>query len=155
MSVVPGISAQILIEDEVAEEHEDLDEIQVKHDDPAIAEYQATHTVSKYIESVTDQSFVIKLALDRPFSTNMDSKVRFYVSVDGIPAWTSTAARPRVKEHDGHWEDEVEGVKEGKGRGCVMRKFRFSEIKTSEIAFPPLFQTASSLCRVLTKLNHI
>lgn len=58
--------------------------------------------------------------------------MRFHIKLDGIPVWISTAARPRVRENGGEWEEVVEGVKEGKGRGCVVRKFRFAEIKTSE-----------------------
>lgn len=127
-----GISAEILIGGTAAVEHADRDEIQVKHDDPEVAEYQASQTVSNYIESITDQSFVVKLALSPSYSRRMDSKIRFYISVDGKEVWIGTAARPRVQANDGYWEEEVEGVKEGKGHGCTIRKFRFAEIKTSK-----------------------
>lgn len=132
---LPGITAQILVADTPAHEHPNDDEIHVKHPDPAIAAYQAAHTVSNYIKSVTGEPFTVKLALDAPYSDSMDSKVRFYVYLDGILAWISTAARPRVKDNDGHWEEEVAGVKSGKGAGCRMRKFEFAEIKTSEFVF--------------------
>ena len=40
--------------------------------------------------------------------------------------------RPGLEKNGGKWEDEVRGVKEGKGRGCTVREFRFVGIGTSK-----------------------
>jgi hypothetical protein len=130
---LPGIEAQVFVNGETATEYADEDEIQVEHASPEVAKYQASRTISKYIEAESDHPVSIKLSVDPPYSVNMDSKVGFYISVDGIPAWESTCSRPAVKKNGGHWDDEVLGVKEGKGRGCREKKFRFVAIKTSKL----------------------
>jgi hypothetical protein len=132
---LPGISASILIAGIPIHEHPDLDEPSIEHFDPAVSKYQTSVLVSNYIESVTDNEFTIKLTLGLPHSRTMDSKVRFHITLDGIPVWISTAARPAVQRNGYEWEDEVEGVKEGKGQACTVRKFRFQEIKTSKSPF--------------------
>jgi hypothetical protein len=139
----PGITASILIAGKPAHEYPDLDEPSIEHFDRAVSEYQTKRLTSNYIESVTDNEFTIKLTLGPPDSRGMDSKVRFYIKVDGKGVWEATAAKPRVKENGDEWEEEVEGVKEGKGHGCKLRKFRFAEIKTSKYPFLPLCFFAS------------
>ncbi|RDL33034.1 uncharacterized protein BP5553_08473 [Venustampulla echinocandica] len=134
MAIAPylqGITAQILINGVPTEEYDDPDPIAPKHADPAVARYISKHTISKYIVSETNQVFSIKLLVAKPYSNIMDSKCGFHIVIDGVPAWTSTCARPRVKENGGTWEDEVMGVKVGKGRNCVVRNFRFAEITTN------------------------
>lgn len=131
-TLYPGITASILIAGRPTYEHPDLDEPSIENFDPAVSEYQTRRLTSKYIEAVTDNEFTIKLTFGPPDSRGMDSKVRFYVKVDGKENWEATAARPSVEKNGGMWEEEVEGVKVGKAHGCRLMKFRFAEIKTSK-----------------------
>ncbi|KAF4632647.1 hypothetical protein G7Y89_g5474 [Cudoniella acicularis] len=128
----PGITAEILVNGHPAYEYDDPDKTEADILDSDADKYKASVTISKYIKSETNQDFSIKVAVSPPHSNKMGSKTVFNISVDGVPAWISTAARPAVKKQNGVWEDVVCGVKQGKGKGCKLQTFRFVEIKTTD-----------------------
>jgi hypothetical protein len=131
LTSLPGITATVLIDGAVAPEIPDPDEIQVSHKNPRVAHHQTNVTVSRYIQCVTDEPFSIKLKVEPPYRIDCP-KLGFEIKVDGKAAWTATAARPRLRESNGKWEIEIEGVKEGKG-------IRFVEIATGMFILLPLF----------------
>lgn len=139
LPLCPGLTAEILISYSPAIEHPDPDDIKLVHEDPAVRDYQAARTVSTYIESVTGQPFSIRMSVGMPAGhVGMGhAKLSMDVEVDGIPVWTMICPRPWFKhqEKGAVWSDEVNGPKEGKGRGCVERRFAFAKIETGELFF--------------------
>ncbi|KAK0118013.1 hypothetical protein ONS95_012324 [Cadophora gregata] len=136
LDIVEGLTAEILINGEPAQEFDDPDEIQVEHQDPAIRRHQMKHTVSKYIESKSGQKFSIQMTVGRPLGhANMaHPKLTMDVEVDGIHAWTLICARPWFKHNEdgAEWTDVLTGPKNGKGHGCTTREFSFLKIQTSK-----------------------
>jgi len=136
---IPGIEVTILVDGEPAQEHDDPDEIQIQHEDPQVVAYQAARTISKYIESLDSQPFSIRCKVSEPLGhpKMIYSKLVIEIEVDGIPVWTCFCPRPFFKKNpEGIWEDEVTGVKEGKGRGCTEKELRFAKIETGMFIFP-------------------
>lgn len=132
---LPGLAVTVLVNGTPATEHDDPDEIQVEHEDHEVVAYQIARTVSKYIESITGQHFSIKFEVGPPLGHEgmIYTKFVIEIEVDGIPAWTCFCDRPFFKKHPGGtWEDQVEGVKEGKGRSCTLKEFKFAKIETSK-----------------------
>jgi len=95
------------------------------------AVHQGLRTVSTYIPSTTGAPFSIHMPVAPPYKIDC-SKLHFDIRVDGKKVWTSTCGRPWLEKNGGRWEDEVRGVKEGKGRGCTVRDFKFVGIGTSK-----------------------
>lgn len=121
-----------------APEHEDTDEIQVDHEDPDVAEFQAARTLSKYIEAITGENFSIMFEVTAPLghADMVYTKLIFEVYVDGIEAGKAFCGRPFFKNGGATWEHTMEGVTDGKGIKCTLKKFLFAKIETS---ISPLF----------------
>jgi hypothetical protein len=132
LSTLLGLTAEVLIGGVASHEYDDEDEINIQHDDAAVREYQAARTVSKYIKSVTGERFSLKFTVGPPLGhTGMVyTKLLFQIYIDGIFVWQTFCARPDFKKMT-EWEDEVDGLKEGKGRGCTKKEFIFAAIETS------------------------
>lgn len=135
--VQPGIAATILIDGQPATEHQDTDDVEVVHTDPVIAKYQASRTVSTYIESESEKTFSIKLSVGLPYGhKKMEcSKLGFHVVVDGVQATEVHCPRPwwKAQEDEAAWENEIKGVEEvAKGkRDGTLKEFKFAHISTS------------------------
>ncbi|KAE8451165.1 hypothetical protein EG329_004837 [Mollisiaceae sp. DMI_Dod_QoI] len=139
--LVPGISATILINGFSATEYPDPDDIQVEHINRRVAEYQTRHTVSTYIESISDSPFTLKFAVGPPFgSKDMDdSKIGFEINIDGNEAGQKWCPRPFFKNnpHKTEWSEELVGVKEkvvNSKRKFTERGFRFAGLDTNSDA---------------------
>lgn len=77
---------------------------------------------------------MIKVKIEPPYRIDC-SKLGFVCCVDGREVWTLHAARPRLHESGGRWEETVEGPKEvepGKKRIFEQKPFRFNKVLTSE-----------------------
>lgn len=132
-----GVTAEILINGALAQEHEDIDEIQVKHASRVVAEYQEKRTVSKYIQSQTGQEFTIKFTVGPPHvkGKNMDqTKLGFHVYVDGNFAGKVWCEKVFFKKNEAGtvWTEEMKGIKVGKGAKCAIRNFAFTAINPSK-----------------------
>ncbi|KAE9368746.1 hypothetical protein N431DRAFT_547659 [Stipitochalara longipes BDJ] len=143
LDTLPGIEVKIASNGDPLPEHEDIEGPNSKHADPIVAEYQNSRTVSVWIESETGAEFSIMLSVGNPIvdatkTKNKMSyiKLKFYSEVDGQHAWVSECPRRWFNDRPGQkrrtsWKDEVLGPKQGKGRGCKLRKFKFAKIETN------------------------
>jgi len=139
LATLPGIEVDILINGKLSQTYPNLDEIQVEHPDPLVAEHQAARTVARWVESVTDQNFSVRLRVGPPAGFKQDSKkkmqytkIGFHVFVDGVKVASAWCPRPWFKEQPAGavWEQTIEGVIEGgtRIRSYDLRKFRFAKI---------------------------
>ena len=132
---VPGIAASIICNGSVLEELQDPHDIQVDHEDPEIKEHQQLRTVSRYIESIEDAFFSIKLNVTPQYKMMDVAKLGFHIKVDGNEVKPEPiCARPVLKRQKGRWEGVVSGVREGiikRVMTCDLKKFKFSKITTS------------------------
>ncbi|RDW72997.1 hypothetical protein BP6252_06904 [Coleophoma cylindrospora] len=157
LDTCPGITVEILSNGNPLNEYADTDHDRTKLPAGIATEagkYQHSRTVSTYVcipssalpsASSAPSSgpgtaaqnlapkFAIRMTVSPPY--RMDSaKLRFDMAVDGIPVWISHCARPdynKLVKTKTPWVEGVEGVKEGKGRGCLMRAFRFGKLDTT------------------------
>jgi hypothetical protein len=148
LDTLPGLEATILANGIPAPEHEDIDEPEVQHDNPTVREYQVSRTRSYYIEAETGDNYSILLGVEAPIIDASKTrhkmqytKLKFYIYVDGHLAWVCECQRKWFNDREGQevrikWREEVLGVKEGKGQGCKLRKFKFAKIETSMFPFP-------------------
>jgi hypothetical protein len=77
-------------------------------------------------------------------------KLKFYSEVDGQKAWTSECSRAWFNDRLGQevrtsWKDEVLGPKQGKGKDCTLRRFKFTKIERSMFSSPGLNVPVTSL----------
>jgi len=163
LDTLPGIEVKIALNGELLPEHEDIEGPNSKHADPIVAEYQNSRTVSVWVESETGAEFSIMLSVGHPIvdATKTKNKMsyinlKFYSAVDGNHAWVSECPRRWFNDRPGQekrtlWKDEVLGPKQGKGRGCRLRKFKFAKIETSMFATIPS-QMSPSTCLQVTRL---
>jgi hypothetical protein len=132
-----GITAQVLIDGSPADEIPDDEEIQIDHSDSDVVEHQAARTVSSYIQAETGKAFSIRVGVKCPPYKMDSSKLCFHIFVDGKPAWISICDRPHFERRGNtEWEEDVDGIKEGKGQGCREYGFRFAKIETSTFPIP-------------------
>ncbi|RDW87782.1 hypothetical protein BP5796_03476 [Coleophoma crateriformis] len=157
LDICPGITVEILSNGNPLNEYADTDHYRTKLPAGIVSEaekYQHSRMVSTYVcipssalpsASSAPSSgpgtaaqklapkFAIRMTVSPPY--RMDTaKLRFDLAVDGIPVWTSHCARPdynKLARTKTPWVEDVEGVKEGKGRGCTMRAFRFGKLDTT------------------------
>jgi hypothetical protein len=136
--LLPGLAAVIMISGEPAPEHDDTDEIEVDHEDPHVAEHQASRTKSVYIEAKTGEQFGVKLGVTGPLghAKMMYTKLIFEVWVDGIAAGKAFCDRPFFKNGGVTWEYTMKGVTNDKGSKCTLKNFLFAKIETSTSSSP-------------------
>jgi uncharacterized protein Usg len=58
------------------------------------------------------------------------TKFLFHIYIDGLFVWQTFCARPDFKKMK-VWKDEIDGLKEGKGKRCTNKEFIFAAIETS------------------------
>lgn len=134
LPTLPGIEAVILINGNPALEYVDDNEVRVEHEDEDIAEYQATHTISKYIQSQTDQKFSIQLKVGSPYVQGQfmaHVRLNFHIYVDGAKVADPWCSRLHFKHSPvgTKWIREVKGVVGKSGR--KVKPFIFADITTS------------------------
>ena len=135
LQIFPGVSVEILINGKATTEYDDVDEVQVQHEDFRVAEYQKSRIVSKYIASETAQRFTIKHTVGAPYirGTRMpDVSLGFYLYIDGKFVNKTRLSRIwfRGKEIGAVWEQENKGVEKITRREYTLREFVFAKIDT-------------------------
>jgi len=126
---LPGIKVEVRINGEPLVEYDDDEEYKPQDED--IPEDRRAKTVSKYIESQTDQEFTINLTLERPYEYDCDG-LEFHTYIDGIRAQAVLLRRLEYKPHKGIHHtvigfsstDAVTLIK-------TTRPFKFSKLETS------------------------
>lgn len=123
-----GIGAEVRVNDEPLVEYDDDEEYKPQEDIP---EHRRAKTVSRYIESQTDQEFTINLSIQKPYEFDCEG-IQFQIQVDGIRAVNVHISRSEYRPHKGfHYA----------GRGFVsadivqltktIQSFKFSKLETS------------------------
>jgi hypothetical protein len=123
---IKGIRVTVHVDGQALQEYDD-DEIEVKPGD--VGEYQASRTVSKYIEATGDKEFSIHVSIRSPYKMDCPA-LCFNTYVDGvyIPSPLSTKTRYQSK---GSFDAKIEGVISGPHGRTILKPFKFSSIKTS------------------------
>ncbi|PQE10069.1 hypothetical protein CJF31_00003986 [Rutstroemia sp. NJR-2017a BVV2] len=102
----------------------------------------------------TSTPFSIHFRIGRPFPKQLSySKLQFSIFIDGIWVWDAWCARPRYRANGYKWEEEVRGVKTGKGKGCTESGFKFVGIETNTDT--PSYTTIQRISESLSKVGTI
>jgi hypothetical protein len=123
-----GIEVTVRVDNSALHEYND-DE--VSNELVPIGEYQASKTVSKYIEAVTGKEFTIAMTVRAPYQMDCPT-LSFHVMVDG-----NLASNPLLRKSNyrgNNWEKKVAGIKhqlQGASKRCSIKNFLFAEIQTS------------------------
>jgi hypothetical protein len=83
LDALPGLNVSIHVDGEPLPEYED--ETEEETPDGDITEYQASGTVCKYVEAMSDKEFCIKITLNSPYKMDCPT-LMFRISIDGIHA---------------------------------------------------------------------
>lgn len=105
----PCVKVEIIVNGRPATEYPDPDNVEVKHQNSDVANWQELRTASFYLQSLDNQTFAIKLSVEPPFKMVNITKLGFHIYVDGEPVWHSVCPRPDYKRA-GRWEDLIKGA---------------------------------------------
>jgi hypothetical protein len=138
---IPGLEVTVCIDGKPLEEYDNDEEEEAKPGlDPEVMKYQAARTVTKYIESVSDQEFIIQIKLAPPFKMDY-ACLSTSVQIDG-----RKVASPLIQKIDNldrfsgdcvvtEFQRRVEGkLVEAPGNAGreLLKKFKFAKIETSK-----------------------
>ena len=136
---LPGLGVSICIDGQPVEEYNDDEEEEVA--ETPIAEYQAAKTISKFVESISDKEFSIRIALESPFVMDYDSLL-CPIHIDG--KWRNEPVLQKV-DHPISIQGSrvvsritrtVAGVKDvapGNLENEFVRNFKFAKIDISKL----------------------
>jgi hypothetical protein len=137
----PGLEVTVCVDGKPLEEYDNDEEEEMRQGlDPEVMKYQAARTVTKYIESVSDQEFIIQINLAPPFKMNY-ACLSTSVQIDG-----RKVASPLIQKIDNldrfsgdcvvtKFQRRVEGkLVEAPGNAGreLLKKFKFAKIETSK-----------------------
>jgi hypothetical protein len=128
-----GIEVTICVDGQALHEYND-DEVEAQAG--AVGAYQASKTVSKYIEAATGKEFAIKMRVKSPYKMDCPT-LGFSCEVDGVDIGGSILRKTEYKSASG-FEDVLNGLEHNLGglsKRCSIRHFQFAEIKTSTSMF--------------------
>jgi hypothetical protein len=129
-----GIEVTICVDGQALHEYND-DEIEVQTG--AVGAYQASKTVSKYIEAATGKEFAIKMTVKSPYKMDCPT-LCFYCDVDGMEVGGRIFLKTEYKSASG-FETALNGLEHDLGslsKRYYIKHFQFAEIKTSTSVFP-------------------
>ncbi|KAL3425108.1 hypothetical protein PVAG01_04389 [Phlyctema vagabunda] len=124
---VPGVKVQLLIKGRPVKEYENKHE-QLKDDDD-LQVCEPAPTITRYVESVTDEEFAIKVAIRKPYKMDCPA-LACDILMDGVTVRTRVLRKSRY-ETDGELKDCTIGTLHKYGENFYLKKFKFAEIKTS------------------------
>ncbi|KAF8857647.1 hypothetical protein BDZ45DRAFT_744153 [Acephala macrosclerotiorum] len=135
LDAVPGLDVSVYVDGHALKEYDDEEEDEITPS-TAAEEFQASRTVSKYVEAVSDKVFSVRLAFTKPFSMDCDA-MSIPIFVDGKQMDTRVISKYFHKDNfrdrvlKNHMELEFKGVDvpaPGKNNQNFVKKFRFSKI---------------------------
>lgn len=138
---VPGLEVAVCINGKPLEEYDNDEEEEAKPGLQSEAfRYQAARTVTKYIESVSDQEFAIQLTIGPPFKMDY-ACLSIDVHIDGKKV--DSPLMLKSKRLDFFLGDyvttkfgkRVEGMKvaaPGNAGRALLKRFKFAKIETSK-----------------------
>jgi hypothetical protein len=101
------------------------------HDVAAVRDHEDRWTVTKYIESVTDANFSIKLLVHPEYHAT-SPKLGFNVWVDGVVVRELHVAEQHFKTST--WQYEIDGaISMQRSGNSALHKFKFSKIETGKL----------------------
>jgi len=127
-----GIEVTVHVDGQALHEYED-DE--AERQPGAIGEYQASKTVTKYVEAVTGKEFAISIKVRAPYEMDCPT-LAFWIMVDGSEVSRRVLRKQKYCNNNG--EDVIFGVKnqnDSMTQRCSIRYFLFAEIQTSKCDF--------------------
>jgi hypothetical protein len=123
---IKGIEVTVRVDGQALQEYDD-DEIKVEPGE--VGEYQASRTVSKYIEAAGDKEFSIHMSIGSPYK--MDCPALYFATfVDGVELPSPVCTKTRYQSGNS-LDTKIEGVKSGPHGRTILKPFKFSSIKTS------------------------
>jgi hypothetical protein len=138
---VPGIEVAIFVEDKPLIEYDDPEnderlefdpKVLLKTEDNAAAHFQASNTKTKYIKSVSDKEFEIKLSVNSPYEFDVGCDLLcFDIYVDGRKVRAPLLLKTNYSSRDG-WSQVISGVRKETGHKSLIQKFKFATITTSK-----------------------
>jgi hypothetical protein len=138
---IPGLEVVVCIDGKPLEEYDNNEEEQAKPGLPSeVFQYQAARTVTKYIESVSDQEFIIQINLAPPFKMDY-ACLKADIHIDG--KWVSSPLIQKSKNLDffsgdcvaTKYQRRVKGMKveaPGHEGRALLKSFKFAKIETSK-----------------------
>jgi hypothetical protein len=123
---IKGIEVAVHVDGQALQEYDD-DELEVKLGD--VGEYQASRTVSKYIEAAGDKEFSIHTSIRSSYKMDCPA-LSFQTYVDGVFITSPLCTNTRYQSKDS-FDAKIEGVISGPHGRTVLKPFKFSSIKTS------------------------
>lgn len=131
IDALPGIEVDIISNGVILPEYPDDDYSEVV---PRLAD----RTVSRYIESESEQEFTFQFTVKPPYKHDCDY-VGFYITIDGENLNDGQLCGPGHLDDDDSWVDTVSGIERDmaskQGRRLhqhIFTKFKFNKIATSE-----------------------
>jgi hypothetical protein len=138
---IPGLEVFVCVDDKPLAEYDDDDDGEGEVEHTQVAEYQAARTVSKFVESVSDKEFSIRLNLETSFVMDCASLI-FPINIDGKPCWEPVLAKSRFPQSVQGSRvlsrvtinaQGVRAVAPGIEGQEFLQKFKFSKIDTSKL----------------------
>ena len=130
LDLVPGLEVTVCVDDHPLEEYNDDEEVEAQ---PGEAfQHQASRTVSKYVESITDKEFEIRCNVTSAF--NMDCPTLFFtVFVDGAKLVSRLIRYKTLAASQLSYAETIKGIDLNINGRLAVKPFKFSEIKTSSV----------------------
>lgn len=139
MAILRGLEVTVLVGGKPLQEYDNKDgAFASRHENRAIEEHHESKRVSKYVEVVTGQEYVIYVEVQPGFKFNSPT-LSFFLYVDGVHITDIILSKSEwVAAGDG-LSDVIEGVKktetdplDPESQDCILRKFKFADIHRSE-----------------------
>jgi hypothetical protein len=137
---IPGLEVFVCVDGEPLEEYDDDDDGKGEVEHTQVAEYQAARTVGKFVESVSDKEFSIRINLQTSFvmdcasllfAIGIDRKYRL-VPVLAKSDFPQSVQGSRVLSRVTRYIQGVPAVAQGIEERESLHKFKFSKIDTSK-----------------------
>ena len=137
----PGLEVVVCMDGKPLEEYENDEEEEAKPGlQTGVMKYQAARTITKYIESVSDQEFIIQIDLAPPFKMDC-ACLSIEVHIDGREvACPLILKSSNLDKFSGDcvttkFQRRVEGMQveaQGNAGRELLKKFKFAKIETSK-----------------------